>query len=447
MKAAVRAEDLPILEAVRKHLKNMDGMLHRGLNPDSGQVEIAKWVILHTLGSGWIKKHINDRYFSGKGIVEQFQKQDAFTRLAETILNLRRVPGAKERIASLRGKGLHNIMSELQAAAILFRNRIEFQFVKPLGKSGQDYDIQIAADGLEIACEVTEKLPQTRFSNSTITGTLRKKNRQVPRDNPYVVMLRLPREWLSDDHHPTVKMTINEVFQRYDDLAGVIIYSNVWKRYGNVGAISADWHACLINDRIPDRLPSLWSRLNGPSSEETKWLSLDRLFFWAFMESPLPGERMYYYGDVSRLKARAIKAPCKLIVDITLGAPRLCDFAGRRSVAVRLPDGPISEFNIHRKPASDSEWQLQFDLVPARNGARVAIEALGDELAAIEKSLQPNKHNDAIQDFVRHVFHKMRLEGDLMPDPFKVVKMETWISDGRGNDQILSYYEGLDMII
>jgi hypothetical protein len=121
--------------------------------------------------------------------------------LAEDLFNLQYVEGFYSPLDQLKKGNIEATVAELEVASMLSRLGVVFRFVLPLGKRGENYDLEIAfSDGRVALADTKCKLESTPFGEATISDTLSKTPNQFPPDKPSIVFLKVPQTWLSIEH-------------------------------------------------------------------------------------------------------------------------------------------------------------------------------------------------------------------------------------------------------
>lgn len=166
---------------------------------------LACWVVKVYLGKDWF-----DRYVTPKG-----KKRSIFTieetpgdaqelsfyriiDLSEVLYNLQDISGFDECLERLRKGEIEGVFAELDLGRMLFGNQIEFKFVRPSGKRGADYDVELVYNNIVICGDAKCKIESTSFSHTTVDATLEKARRQLPNDRPGIVFVKIPPAWFTD---------------------------------------------------------------------------------------------------------------------------------------------------------------------------------------------------------------------------------------------------------
>ena len=161
-------------------------------------------------------------YFGSKNIDNNWQER--IFRLAERVYNLRDIVNLDLIIQDIINGELVSRYAEIEVGRHLHSRLIKFEFVKPSGLKGRDYDIKIK-DELEINCEVKHKIEDTEFSEKTIEKSLSKANKQLPKDNLALIFVKFPTEWTAEnDYLDKIQSACNSFLCRNKDNIIAIIF-------------------------------------------------------------------------------------------------------------------------------------------------------------------------------------------------------------------------------
>lgn len=126
--------------------------------------------------------------------------QEKVFRLSERLLNLRNIVNFDLIVKDIKNGELVSRYAEIEVACHLYKRLIKFEFVKPSGNKGADFDIKII-DNLEVNCEVKHKIEETDFSAKTIEKSLSKANKQIPQNNPAIIFIKFPTKWTEENQY------------------------------------------------------------------------------------------------------------------------------------------------------------------------------------------------------------------------------------------------------
>ena len=173
------------------------------------------------------KKTHDDRDFI-KSVTEgniPLQCKDRIQQLAENIYNMQNIENIDLVVKQISQGNLTSRFAELDAGAHLYRRDIIFKYIKPQGKIGCDYDLEITMQQV-IKCEVKHKIDTTELSIKTISRALSRAKKQVPENEPAILFIKIPQEWLSN-------ISLGEIVYR-----SVVPF---FKRTNYIGAIMFRW--------------------------------------------------------------------------------------------------------------------------------------------------------------------------------------------------------------
>ena len=80
---------------------------------------------------------------------------------------------------------------------MLSASGINFRYVKPQQKKGQDYDVEIILpDGCVVCADAKCKIETTEFSENTVKNSLQTARKQFPSDRPSIIFMKVPARWM-----------------------------------------------------------------------------------------------------------------------------------------------------------------------------------------------------------------------------------------------------------
>jgi hypothetical protein len=116
--------------------------------------------------------------------------------LAELLFNLQHVEGFDDCLGRMRAGNIEDTYAELDFGRMLFWHHAPFRYVKPIGVTGADYDVDIIyRDGLFACGDAKCKIEGTDFSAKSIGYSLSKARKQLPDDRPGIVFVKIPPRW------------------------------------------------------------------------------------------------------------------------------------------------------------------------------------------------------------------------------------------------------------
>lgn len=153
-----------------------------------------------------------------------FQYQERVRRLAERIFNLQNIENIEDIIEKVKEGNLTSRFAELEAGTLFYRREIPFEFVKPVGKKGLDFDIRILTKQ-RVNCEVKHRIESTPLNKEALYQTLRKARSQLPKIEPALIIIKIPEKWAKDkDIEKLSSKILNKFFKqsKSQNVVGVI---------------------------------------------------------------------------------------------------------------------------------------------------------------------------------------------------------------------------------
>lgn len=167
---------------------------------------LAVAVLKYALGEDWLERHISP-HAKKEGVltIRKAESEEAeiakmrMVELAESLFNLRRIPGVSECIERMKtASNPEPFIAELHIAKMLYANGWPFSFVTPQCKEGRDYDFEIDYYS-HIACgDAKCKIEDTPLSARTITKTLTRSRKQLPANAPGIFFVNFPQSWTNE---------------------------------------------------------------------------------------------------------------------------------------------------------------------------------------------------------------------------------------------------------
>lgn len=174
---------------------------------------ITYFVLRHFLGGNWVREHLQTRGplkppSWSEDPVGHFRVGIDGCALAEMLFNLQSIQGFEDlRLRIIEGD-VDAVIGELEAGLFLTIHGETFQYVKPSGIKGRDYDIEIKKEGCSISGEVKVKVPETTITANTIFDSLEQARTQLPRESVSIVFLKIA----GDSNDDNLKK-IREIFE------------------------------------------------------------------------------------------------------------------------------------------------------------------------------------------------------------------------------------------
>lgn len=135
--------------------------------------------------------------------------------LAEIIFNLQEVEGFDDCIARMGAGDIEGTFGELDLGRMLYLNRVPFRFVRPSGVKGADYDAKITyPDGTELCADAKCKIDTTPLGEKTIMNTLQSARKQLPKNEPGAIFVKVPPSWMDDPQFANICVDVARNFLR-----------------------------------------------------------------------------------------------------------------------------------------------------------------------------------------------------------------------------------------
>ncbi len=245
---------------------------------------VAGAIVIATLGTNWFDRHINTQaaktdFFRNDALGDPQRELDGFMRvirLGEMIYNLLDVGGFRHVLNDMRTKNPEPTFAEMEAASILFHERVPFYFKVPEGELGSDYDLEILVQGVPVCAEVKCRIEISEPNSERLIGRLKAAQAQLPADRPGVIMCKLPAPWihdLSDARGVRAMESAAESFLRQTErVVSVICWHNVAKDFGGLDATLVLLREFLNPTHRFDRSHN-WKVL-GPEVSNVIWTNL-----------------------------------------------------------------------------------------------------------------------------------------------------------------------------
>jgi len=174
---------------------------------------VLSYIVQHFLGRDWFRRYAlpdgdPKSYLFPNFDLPEGNKQYTIRLffLADLLFNLQDVPGLERCLKPLRHGNIEPTMAELAIGMLLKQQGYGFRFVEPIHKQGSDYDLALTyPDGRTACADVKCKiLSGTARSGRTIGKSLERARGQLPTDEPGIVFVKLPQEWLNPANQDVV---------------------------------------------------------------------------------------------------------------------------------------------------------------------------------------------------------------------------------------------------
>jgi len=166
---------------------------------------VFSYIVQSFLGGDWFRRHALPDGDRKSYLYPNFDIPDGAKQytvrlffLADLLFNLQEVVGLDRCLDPMRQGNIEPIMAELAIGMLLKQQGYGFRFVEPVGQLGQDYDLALTyPDGRTACADVKCKILEgTVRSGKTIAKSLEKARSQLPPDQPGIVFVKVPQEWL-----------------------------------------------------------------------------------------------------------------------------------------------------------------------------------------------------------------------------------------------------------
>src|SRR3990167_5592670 len=208
--------------------------------PNRSTFTLAITVLKRFLGEGWLRANVlQDAQLSmPDGFFRmEFSSDDRrelkTTRVldfAETLFNLQHIHGFDDRIDQMRTADAEATFAEFDFGRFLYIHDIDFRFVVPTGKRGQDYDCSITYEDGRKACADTKcRTEESEVRPESIRHALEPaRKRNLPKDKPGIVFVKVPQAWIEQPNVLGKDTAIARDFLRQTKrIVLVVLYSSV----------------------------------------------------------------------------------------------------------------------------------------------------------------------------------------------------------------------------
>ena len=167
---------------------------------------LAVRVLNSTFGNDWVHHHIlaSDHQSPFFRNLEAATGDEALHRarvvdLAETIINLQKVPGLIDVLREMKLGHIEDRFAELEVGKMLVLAGSQVNFVTPGGPRGSSYDLEIATPAGKVCADVKCRVESSLTpSASAILNTLKRARSQLPVDQMGAFFLKFPQSWAPD---------------------------------------------------------------------------------------------------------------------------------------------------------------------------------------------------------------------------------------------------------
>jgi hypothetical protein len=240
----------------------------------------SAWVVAYYLGREWLERYlISDEPMERGYLRRNTHEEDLLSdikllRLAELLINLQFVKGFWSVVETLYYKGPEIGYSELSSGQVLKFLDIEFSFRTATGVRGQDYDLDICVDCIDVCGETKCKIEDNSYSSNAVRNSVDKARRvNLPNDKPGIVFAHVPETWGSS---PTLLLdagrALDSVFRSSGRLIGVIIIQSFTLTSGLYPVPLTRWEY-FPNDNTRFK-SEIFSRFDKSPVVDSAWVDL-----------------------------------------------------------------------------------------------------------------------------------------------------------------------------
>jgi hypothetical protein len=274
---------------VVSHVRNMEAAEGRTYSRDERAVAAAIGILGLFFRPDWIQSRILPRrgfiHPPVTGPHDEFKMQDRIIALAEHLANLQEIDGFSWGLDEIRTDSIETGLGKLIAAGMLRRRNIPFHFVVPSGRIGHDYDAEAIIGATTVAIEMKAKVEGNDPSPEAIAYRLRVARKQLPKQTPNLVFLRVPGAWgESETGQSAIAQGVEREFKSSRTISLVVTHWERWYPSPTIdepnGAERRDRLMVSVRRGAHVDLTALQEALMGgvPDAEMFPWLSLQDLF-------------------------------------------------------------------------------------------------------------------------------------------------------------------------
>ncbi|MGO4870345.1 MAG: hypothetical protein ACLPGW_06990 [Roseiarcus sp.] len=191
-------------------------------DPGERVYRLSVAVLRHFFGEPWFNKHVMSASAPTEFLRRDFstpqrREKHGFlvVELAEMLINLQNVDGFDGCIAQMAHGQIESTYAELDIAKSLCAHNISFRFVRPTGRKGGDYDLELFYPGGVTVCADTKcKIETTEISADSIKHSLGEARKQLPSDRPGFVFVKVPQHWIDEAQFRDAMIAAAEMFLR-----------------------------------------------------------------------------------------------------------------------------------------------------------------------------------------------------------------------------------------
>lgn len=197
--------------------------------------------------------------------------------LAEMLFNLQDIQGIDDLIKKITKDSIEPLFAELEVARLLLcdeNKKYRFEFNKPSGIKGKDYDCKIQYNSETICGEIKCKVEETQFSKRTILNSLVAAKHQLPKDTEGMIFLKIPSLWAETEDLDSLKNeAISEFLRNSSRKLTVYPFWDVWRVFNNGDWLNATGIEYYSN--FEDELA--WMSIDEDTNTNFEWTEIGQL--------------------------------------------------------------------------------------------------------------------------------------------------------------------------
>jgi len=190
-------------------------------DPWSRSYHLGLSVVKYFLGEEWINRHLQPMdgaigflqpdLTADDREIQYFRTID----LGELLFNLQNIEGFDSCVARLKSGDIEPTLAELDVARMLYINDQRFWFVERQGTTGHDFDFRVIFPGGILGCiEAKCNVETEEFNPATIRNALQKARTQLPPNEPGIIFVKLPSQWVTTPEFARQTTEIANAFLR-----------------------------------------------------------------------------------------------------------------------------------------------------------------------------------------------------------------------------------------
>lgn len=238
-------------------IKSYDGNIKKDAVSETYWLSIM--IISFILGDEWRTRNTTDNLFTNENRVaylrlnleteqDRYEHQFRWTLFADSLFRLQSSEGFELKIEELqkvspinREVRLEDLAIELQIASMLVGSGHEVKFIERSGIERQDFDIEIKfKKTTSIFAEIKCKRDETAVNVNNLRRTLYIAEKQLPTNNPNVVLVRIPTSWREYEKlAPEVNRTTRNFFRNVSHINAIVFIWEEWFELEGNGRMSA----------------------------------------------------------------------------------------------------------------------------------------------------------------------------------------------------------------